>query len=92
VSRSITPTPCAHSGLYLPQSCLFIGLPAWAQAGSAAARRLVKLFLCQPAVLDESAQTLFLTELFRGLNYTLKSFFDPKVTVGLSSILHITGG
>ena len=35
------------------------------------------------AVLDESAQTLFLTELFRGLNYTLKSFFDPKVTVSL---------
>ena len=33
-------------------------------------------------MLDESAQTLFLTELFRGLNYTLKSFFDPKVTVG----------
>ena len=32
-------------------------------------------------VLDESAQTLFLTEMFRGLNLTLKAFFDKKVTV-----------
>lgn len=32
-------------------------------------------------VLDESAQTLFLTEMWRGLGYTLKSFFDPKVTI-----------
>ncbi|CAL8461594.1 g1125 [Coccomyxa elongata] len=32
-------------------------------------------------VLDESAQTLFLTEMFRGLNLTLKAFFDKKVTI-----------
>lgn len=32
-------------------------------------------------VLDESAQTLFLTELWRGLGLTLKVFFEPKVTV-----------
>lgn len=37
-------------------------------------------------MLDESAQTLFLTEMFRGLNYTLKSFFDPKVTVSMFSV------
>lgn len=33
------------------------------------------------AVLDESAQTLFLTEMMRGLGLTLKAFFDKKVTV-----------
>ena len=33
------------------------------------------------AVIDESSQTLFLTEMFRGLNLTLKAFFDRKVTV-----------
>jgi hypothetical protein len=33
------------------------------------------------AVLDESAQTLFLTEMLRGLGLTLKAFFDKKVTV-----------
>lgn len=32
-------------------------------------------------VLDESAQTLFMTELFRGMMLTLKAFFDKKVTV-----------
>ncbi len=32
-------------------------------------------------VLDESAQTLFLTELWRGLAMTLKVFFEPKVTI-----------
>jgi len=35
------------------------------------------------AVIDESSQTLFLTEMFRGLNLTLKAFFDRKVTVSL---------
>ena len=35
------------------------------------------------AVLDESAQTLFLTEMFRGLSLTLRAFFDRKVTVSL---------
>lgn len=33
------------------------------------------------SVIDESSQTLFLTEMFRGLNLTLKAFFDRKVTV-----------
>ena len=37
--------------------------------------------LAPPAVLDESAQTLFLTEMARGLLLTLKTFFEPKVTV-----------
>jgi NADH dehydrogenase (ubiquinone) Fe-S protein 8 len=32
-------------------------------------------------VLDSSAQTLFLTEMFRGMSLTLKYFFDKKVTV-----------
>ncbi|KAK2078656.1 hypothetical protein QBZ16_003496 [Prototheca wickerhamii] len=32
-------------------------------------------------VLDESSQTLFLTELWRGLAMTLKVFFEPKVTI-----------
>lgn len=32
-------------------------------------------------VLDESAQTLFLTELWRGLSMTMKVFFEPKVTI-----------
>ncbi|KAL3156394.1 hypothetical protein ABBQ38_000707 [Trebouxia sp. C0009 RCD-2024] len=32
-------------------------------------------------VIDESSQTLFLTEMFRGLNLTLKAFFDRKVTI-----------
>eukprot|EP00891_Asterochloris_glomerata_P000631 jgi/Astpho2/631/Aster-04473 len=32
-------------------------------------------------VLDESAQTLFLTEMARGLLLTLKTFFEPKVTI-----------
>jgi hypothetical protein len=35
------------------------------------------------AVLDESSQTLFLTELWRGLNFTLRAFFDRKVTVSV---------
>jgi hypothetical protein len=33
------------------------------------------------AVLDNSAQTLFLTEMFRGMSLTLKYFFEKKVTV-----------
>lgn len=37
--------------------------------------------LSRNAVLDESAQTLFLTEMFRGLSLTLRAFFDRKVTV-----------
>ena len=33
------------------------------------------------AVLDASAQTLFLTEMTRGMSLTLKFFFEKKVTV-----------
>ena len=33
-------------------------------------------------ILDASAQTLFLTELWRGLGLTLKVFFEPSLTVG----------
>jgi hypothetical protein len=32
-------------------------------------------------VLDESANTLFMTELVRGMMLTLKAFFDKKYTV-----------
>ena len=32
-------------------------------------------------MLDNSAQTLFLTEMFRGMSLTLKYFFEKKVTV-----------
>lgn len=32
-------------------------------------------------MLDESANTLFMTEIVRGLSITLKAFFDHKVTV-----------
>lgn len=32
-------------------------------------------------VLDENATTLFLGDLMRGLSLTLKTFFDPKVTI-----------
>lgn len=32
-------------------------------------------------ILDESAQTLFLTELWRGLGLTMKIFFEPSLTV-----------
>lgn len=35
------------------------------------------------AVLDQTAQTLFLTEMMRGLGLTLRAFFDKKVTVCL---------
>ena len=33
------------------------------------------------SVLDESAQTLFLTELWRGMSLTLRAFFEKKATV-----------
>ena len=32
-------------------------------------------------VFERSINTLFLTEMVRGLSLTLKYFFDPKVTV-----------
>jgi len=33
------------------------------------------------SVLDENAQTLFITELLRGMSYVLKVFFEPKATI-----------
>lgn len=33
------------------------------------------------AVLDDSAHMLLLTEIWRGMAYTLGAFFDKKVTV-----------
>lgn len=39
------------------------------------------LFWCHPIVFDRSINTLFLTEMVRGLMLTLKYFFEPKVTV-----------
>lgn len=49
-------------------------------------RSVVRVHICQPprdfaSVLDESAQTLFLSDLVRGLALTLKVFFEPKVTI-----------
>lgn len=35
------------------------------------------------SILDDSASALFTTEIFRGMAYTIKAFFDPKVTVSL---------
>ena len=32
-------------------------------------------------MLDASAQTLFLTEMFRGMSLTMKYFWEPKVTI-----------
>ena len=54
------------------------------QAASAACDRVCSLLCVVPgAVLDESANILFLSELWRGLSITLKAFFDKKVTVRL---------
>jgi hypothetical protein len=57
-------------------------------AGGAASGALKLGFLAPDrsaprAVLDSSAQILFLTEMFRGMSLTLKYFFEPKVTVRL---------
>ena len=43
-------------------------------------------------VLDESANTLFLTEMWRGLNLTLKAFFDKKVTVRIVAVQECSAG
>jgi len=40
-------------------------------------------------VLDASAQTLFLTEMFRGMSLTLKYFFEPKVTARAHASLRL---
>ena len=39
------------------------------------------------AVLDASAQTLFLTEMFRGMSLAMKYFWEPKVTVSAARSL-----
>lgn len=39
------------------------------------------LYFCYFLVFERSINTLFLTEMVRGLSLTLKYFFDPKVTV-----------
>eukprot|EP00775_Hariotina_reticulata_P011079 gene11079-11235_t len=33
------------------------------------------------AILDDSANALFMTEIFRGMAYTIKAYFEPKVTL-----------
>ncbi len=37
------------------------------------------------AVLDDSASMLLLTDIWRGMSYTLGAFFDKKVTVGAAA-------
>ena len=41
-------------------------------------------------LLDESAQTLFMTELWRGLGLTMKIFFEPGLTINVG--LGLRGG
>jgi hypothetical protein len=43
--------------------------------------RFPPLAWCNSAVLDDSANALFMTEIVRGMAYTIKAYFDPKVTV-----------
>ena len=43
--------------------------------------RHLKFLIHVIPVLDKSMNTLFLSELFRGMGLTLKYFFDKKVTV-----------
>lgn len=40
-----------------------------------------------PAVLDDSASSLFLGEIYRGMALTLKAYFDPKVTVSAAVLV-----
>lgn len=42
-----------------------------------------------PAVLDDSANALFMTEIVRGMAYTIKAFFEPKVTVSREQIVAV---
>jgi ferredoxin len=37
--------------------------------------------LLPPPVLDDSAQTLFMTEMMRGMSLTLRAFFEAKATI-----------
>lgn len=41
------------------------------------------------SILDDSASGLFVTEVFRGMAYTIKAFFDPKVTVRAVFALYV---
>jgi hypothetical protein len=45
------------------------------------------LACCVSTVLDDSANALFVTEIVRGMAYTLKAYFDPKVTVSCTHSL-----
>lgn len=49
-----------------------------------------RALLLLPTALDDSAQVLFLTEVWRGMMYTLGAFFDKKVTVS-ERTKHMTG-
>ncbi|KAK9909827.1 hypothetical protein WJX75_008096 [Coccomyxa subellipsoidea] len=75
----LTATPCTSAALPAFQRS-FAGIPETEtkRLGDPAQREVPKDLT---GVLDESAQTLFLTEMFRGLNLTLKAFFDKKVTI-----------
>jgi hypothetical protein len=45
---------------------------------------------CNCEVLDDSANALFMTEIVRGMAYTIKAYFDPKVTVSSSHLTSST--
>lgn len=48
----------------------------------------LNLLILVPAVIDSNANTLFLSEMARGMNLALKYFFDKKVTVSFSRLEH----
>ncbi|MCO5567835.1 hypothetical protein L7F22_021531 [Adiantum nelumboides] len=56
-------------------------IPAPTESASHASRALDEYSKDWSTVLDRSMNTLFLTELFRGMSLTLKYFFDKKVTI-----------
>ncbi len=58
------------------------------QAGAVSDEAGTRTSCCDvvPAVLDDSASVLFMTEIMRGMAYTLGAFFDKKVTVRLVAI------
>lgn len=64
-----TPAACVHELAHAPCCHLTMQSPCGCHT------------LTTPSVLDYSANALFITEIFRGMAYTLKAFFDPKVTV-----------
>ncbi|MCO5567383.1 hypothetical protein L7F22_021073 [Adiantum nelumboides] len=56
-------------------------IPAPTESEAHASRALNEHSKDWSTVLDRSMNTLFLTELFRGMSLTLKYFFDKKVTI-----------